>query len=1124
VPAAGEEGTGSRISVGRVASSVNGVAPVRVVTEAQSAAGFSKLGGAPTTSLSPSFFASGSTPFGTGSGPGAAGGMADEAMQLSATAAATSSISSAPTTLNTGSDDIAERGRGPDAAMVLGNDAPPGIVSVCGTVDDGGATLGDHALAEHGRGPDALGVARALLSAATVQSSPLAAAAQPSPTGHFDARRAADALRRAAVDDVGVAAHGRALLRVVQWAEGRVLCSPYPAWCDVGSVLILGADGVVRRLCHAEASDDPRVQVQEAARAAYVSRCAAALVGEGLPLNGAPALAMLPLGPDGDTGQSPQVLRVLLSALGAEGLGHSVDEDGRPWHGGRPPPAMPLLYRAWLHACRAVGEHALGPDGRPCSDESRGRRAARDVFSVAVHRQLQAGGVPVESAAAAASAWSFSLAAGTTPELKPMSHDWGRVIFNAGWPRVNIGASDSVARRWPRREQRPGDIALIDVVPLLTALAAHRGYGIAGDDPILTVAEHCYSHESALTPLGQAVQDAIRAGPQAAHAPLPMPAPASADEARSQAALAAAWAARAARGGDGPLVLGRAAPPVDADGRATAAAWSKYLDNGQFTVVEAADVASTCTCIIGSHVDIKPGPLLPTPALAAAMAEGVAATYAYVDGLAKEIVGDALAAYAAPGQRCAAKASAALAAAEAARRLVGKPRPVVQGTIPTDTMIARASFAYPDLERALGELRPDNHVFKADVKDEFYSIAYGTATRAASCVSAAAAPQDGDVTLLPRGLLMGEGDSPVAACGGPALLCHVVKVTVNATVSTMRPPAVAAAAPAPAPAAPPPGSLTMRPYVDDCLGGASRALAAVAWRVLVELAALANIKFGAGADKFVPPTTELVGLGVRVDVVSGTMSLADDKLPSYMLQACVVARALAEPGLRAGVTALSMASLAGRLAWYAHLHPPARVHLAALHAASHVVGGPAKMHAPVCEQLQVWRASWQRGGFRAQLSLRRDPRRIVVTAASDAGDNAVAAYADDGVGAWRALTLAERGCSSTEREFIGVRTGVFPLLRRLPAGSVIHALCDNGGAASGINRARARSAFGPLDAHISAILDAVDAAGVTIVASHVPRENVLVALCDRLASAPSVPAALALLRSIAGAGARMVAG
>jgi hypothetical protein len=452
----------------------------------------------------------------------------------------------------------------------------------------------------------------------------------------------------------------------------------------------------------------------------------------------------------------------------------------------------------------------------------------------------------------------------------------------------------------------------------------------------------------------------------------------------------------------------------------------------------------------------------------------------------------------------------------------GKLRPVADGSVPTDTLIRPPSFAYPDLEAALGEFEAGREVFKADASNFFYTIAYGPTTRAASCVAAAAATQGGEVTLLPTGLLMGQGDSPAAACGCSALVAHTTKVLVNATVATMRRLSESAEAPSAAPAAYPPGSLTLAPYVDDFLGGAGQALAAVAWRTLNQVAGMANIRFGTGGDKYVPPTPHsMVALGVRYDATSGTMSLDSDKLASYMLQACVIARALAVPGLRSGVTHLAIATLAGRLEWYARLHPPARMHLATIHAAAHAAAGPAGLHAQLGAQLQVWRDAWQKGGFKPQLMLRPDPARRVITAASDAGDDAVAAVADDASAVWHRLTADERASSSSERELLGMRLGLLPLLSRLPAGCVVHQLCDNGSAASGINRSRSRSSSVSLDTLISDILNAADAAGIHIIASHVPRELALVALCDRLASAPSANAALAHLRDVMGGSARL---
>jgi len=201
----------------------------------------------------------------------------------------------------------------------------------------------------------------------------------------------------------------------------------------------------------------------------------------------------------------------------------------------------------------------------------------------------------------------------------------------------------------------------------------------------------------------------------------------------------------------------------------------------------------------------------------------------------------------------------------------------------------------------------------------------------------------------------------------------------------------------------------------------------------------------------------------------------------------------------------------------------ARAHTRAVHAAAGAAGGPAVMHEPLRAELDVWRATWAAGGFKPLLILRPDPSRAVVFAASDAGDEAVAALAGRRA-VWRRLTDGERAASSSLRELLAMRMGVRALCARLRRGDVAHVLCDNAAAASGLARARSRSGDPELDAAISDILAGADIAGVFVVASHVPREHPLVALCDRLASCPAALPALSLLRSELGGGAELDGG
>ena len=90
------------------------------------------------------------------------------------------------------------------------------------------------------------------------------------------------------------------------------------------------------------------------------------------------------------------------------------------------------------------------------------------------------------------------------------------------------------------------------------------------------------------------------------------------------------------------------------------------------------------------------------------------------------------------------------------------------------------------------------------------------------------------------------------------------------------------------------------------------------------------------------------------------------------------------------------------------------------------------------------------------------------------------------------------------------------LLPLTPRGTTLLLLCDNGGACAGLNRHRSRTAGDELDDIIYHVHATAAAAGVNIVACHVPREEQDVAVCDILADASSASHATLLFRAMGG--------
>jgi hypothetical protein len=302
--------------------------------------------------------------------------------------------------------------------------------------------------------------------------------------------------------------------------------------------------------------------------------------------------------------------------------------------------------------------------------------------------------------------------------------------------------------------------------------------------------------------------------------------------------------------------------------------------------------------------------------------------------------------------------------------------------------------------------------------------------------------------------------------------------------------------------------------MDDLGAGAGAELAARAFGVTEALYARCDLGIGTGPDKRVVPAPCITLLGVRVSSVDGTLCLPIERAASYMLDACVVRHALATAGLRAGVTRHDLAELVGKLEWWAALCAGAQQCLRTLHAAANHDHPVVLCHAAV-GQLDVWRAAWRVGGFAPRVVLRADPLRPVVVGASDAGDFAVAARAGARA-VWHRLSPTERAFSSTRREVLGLRL-LSALLAPTAPGTTLLLLCDNGGACAGLNRHRSRAAGDELDDTINGIHAAAAAAGVAVVACHVPREELGVAMCDVLADAPSASHASLLFRAMGGA-------
>jgi len=908
----------------------------------------------------------------------------------------------------------------------------------------------------------------------------------------FDARVALRRVRAAAAPVGGLRGAGLTLARLVVWGE-RGTGVPHAEWpdaCDVGAVFVLlGGGRAVLRLCHADADAESRPSVRAAAGAAYHAGGCAVLACEPAAARG----VIAPLAGAWSDGQRSALWQLLLEA-GAEQAGLDLAVP--------PAPALPALVGAWAAAAASVAEHSESALGNPHSQQSRMRRAARLLLAAAVAEGARAGVVP-EQLQAEAAVFAAAISSGTVQEPAPSTHDFGRVVMAAGWQWLDIDGGD-MERRWPPRPRPAGQHQLVDVVPLLRRLAERRGYGYRRGDPALTAAAHFYEHVISWNPYGTAIFDGVRAGSAAAEPP-PRP-PAQSEEHRR--ALDTVEACYRARRGQGPLVLA-AASTLSLEQRIVQGAfWGRLVDLGIMEVLTEEQRRDTAQCalVMGSNLALKSGPLREAAAAqAAAEAGGLAAVFAHVDAAAGIAVEAAARTYAG-GPGGAKAAAAALRCASAALRHDGEVRGVVDGSVATTALLVRPSFSFPSLADMVGEVAErDRHFWKLDGKRWYYVTAYDAGTAAACCFEAYSR-DGGAITLRPRGMLMGMGDSAVVASLGTALIAYATRREVIGPDAAPRQLAPVGAAPG--------GSLTVAGYMDDMGAGAAPEMAARSFGAAEALYAAASLQIGEGPTKRIPPSAVITMLGVVLSSVDGAMHLPPDRAASYMLDACLVRHAMAAPGLRAGVGRGELAELAGRLEWWASLCVGAQQHLTALHAAAHHEHPPLLCHAVVA-QLDVWRAAWRCGGLLPRRVLRADPRRPVVVGASDAGEEAVAARAGERA-VWHRLGADEQGWSSTRREYLGLQHGVRALLPRVAPGTVLLLLCDNGAVCAGINRHRSRCGDSALDDVIDSVHRAAAAAGVSIVACHVPREEQGVAMCDVLADAPTAARALLLFRGMGG--------
>jgi hypothetical protein len=281
----------------------------------------------------------------------------------------------------------------------------------------------------------------------------------------FDAAAALRRLRAAATPYGGLRGAGLALARAVAWRETGtdVAHADFPPACDVGAVFVVAAGGMgVIRLPHADADADPRPGVRAAARAAYLAGACTVVVEQPAAAGGAVA----PLEGAWSPTQREALWR-LLHAVGADagGMGAAAATP--------PPPALPQLMAAWQAAAAMIAEHAAGPHGVPHSEQSRWRRAARQLLAAAVADGARGGGT-AEQLQRDASAFASCISTGTVREPAPATNDFGRLVAAAGWPWLD-GDADDLRRACPRRVRPAGQHQLVNILPLLDAVEAGRG-------------------------------------------------------------------------------------------------------------------------------------------------------------------------------------------------------------------------------------------------------------------------------------------------------------------------------------------------------------------------------------------------------------------------------------------------------------------------------------------------------------------------------------------------------------------------------------------------------------------------------------------------------------------------